>query len=205
MTASRLTQTLPALFWAVSADHIKPSGLCRTHLLRAVAAEGPGHPDAKPGGSSTSARRAPEQSVKADRSVRILLGEDNAADVGLVREALVHHGLDADIHLLQDGEALLRWIDRVEAGEMPLPDIVLLDLNMPRFGGLAVLERLRSSAICGHVPVIIVTSSGASSDRDAAARLGATSYFRKPLDFDEFLMLGALVKQLVARGGGIRD
>ena len=93
---------------------------------------------------------------------------------------------------------MLEWIARVESGEAPCPDIVLLDLNLPRYDGITILQKLRESIVFGNLPIIIVTSSDALSDRTATARLGATSYFRKPLDYDEFLMLGALVKQIIS-------
>lgn len=133
------------------------------------------------------------------RNLLVLLAEDNPADVRLVRESLEHHGYTAEIVVQQDGEAMLEYLRLVEAGEVPCPDLILLDLNLPRKSGHMVLESLRGSKTCGQVPVIVVTSSNASKDRELAARFGASSYFRKPIDYDEFLLLGALVKHILAK------
>lgn len=114
----------------------------------------------------------------------------------LVREVLDHHGIASELVTYQDGESALRSIDRVESGEEPCPDIVLLDLNLPKHDGRAVLSKIRRGRVCGAVPVIVITSSNAASDRRAAAELGANYYFCKPSDYDQFLELGHHIKQL---------
>jgi CheY-like chemotaxis protein len=133
------------------------------------------------------------------RNLRVLVAEDNPADVRLIREALAHHGIAAEFLIHQDGEAMISYVDRIDAGEAPCPDLVLLDLNLPRQGGHIVLARLRQSASCAEVPVIVVTSSNAPRDRETAAKYGASGYFRKPIDYDEFLLLGSVVKQVIGR------
>ncbi len=129
--------------------------------------------------------------------LEVVLVEDNPGDVFLVREALNAHGLITRLIVQEDGEAMLRYIERIESGEHACPDIILLDLNLPRHGGKALLERVRTGKLCARVPVLIVSSSDAPEERQITARLGANGYFRKPADFDEFLQLGALVKQLL--------
>ena len=117
----------------------------------------------------------------------------------MVREALEHHAIEADLTCYRDGEQMLRYIGEVEAGQEPCPDIVLLDLNLPRYNGAAVLARMRQAPRTRDIPVVVVTSSKAPTDRDAAFRLGADGYFEKPIDYDEFLRLGAVVRELVRR------
>jgi CheY-like chemotaxis protein len=129
------------------------------------------------------------------------MAEDNPADVGLVREALAHHGLEGDFEVYTDGEAMLAAIERVQRGETPPPDIILLDLNLPRHGGIAILHHLRNRNFDASVPVGVVTSSNLQSDREAAARLGAAMYFCKPLDYEEFMALGGIVKQILTASG----
>ena len=85
-----------------------------------------------------------------------------------------------------------------EAGAL-CPDVLLLDLNLPKASGHQVLEKLRAQSKCIDTPVIVVTSSDAPQDREKAARLGAAYYFRKPTDFEEFMMLGAVIKDLTMK------
>ena len=129
--------------------------------------------------------------------MRVVLAEDNPGDVYLVNAALKHEKLDVELTVQKDGEKMLTLLDRIEAGEMTCPDIVLLDLNLPRYSGAMVLEKMRASRVCAHIPVVIVTSSDAPSDRDIARRFHASGYFRKPTGFDEFMRLGSLVRSLV--------
>jgi CheY-like chemotaxis protein len=82
-------------------------------------------------------------------------------------------------------------------GVLSTRDVVLLDLNLPRRTGLEVLTRIRESLVCATVPVIIVTSSRAPNDREAAQRLQATRYFQKPSNYDDFMRLGEIVKEIV--------
>ncbi len=130
-------------------------------------------------------------------TLRVALAEDNPGDVFLVREALAFHNVKAQLTVKTDGEEMLHFIQRIESGDVPCPDVVLLDLNLPKYGGEALLKRMRESPACNGVPVVIVTSSDSPKDRQTAAQLGASSYFRKPTDFDEFLKLGAIVKSIV--------
>jgi DNA-binding response OmpR family regulator len=128
-----------------------------------------------------------------------VLAEDSGPDVGLVTEALTHHKLNVDLTVHRDGQAAIEWLNRVESGEIPCPDIVLLDLNLPRFSGIGILARLRASSVCSAVPVVIITSSNAPSDRESATQIGATAYFRKPIDYDQFMELGAIVRRILNR------
>jgi CheY-like chemotaxis protein len=113
--------------------------------------------------------------------------------VYLIEEALREHQVAFEITVAEDGEAAI-----IMLGEgRTRPDIVLLDLNMPKRSGGEVLERVRRDS-GGSVPVIILTSSDSPSDREEALRLGATCYIRKPTGLDEFLEIGATIKRLVA-------
>jgi DNA-binding response OmpR family regulator len=79
------------------------------------------------------------------------------------------------------------------------PDLVILDINLPRKSGREVLRALRQSPNCGRTPVLVVTSSDSQRDRDEMANLGASLYFRKPSDYNEFMKLGDVVKTLLAK------
>lgn len=124
------------------------------------------------------------------------MAEDNPADVLLVRQALQLHGLAYELTIHGDGEQMVRSIDQLDAERHPCPDVVLLDLNLPRKDAATVLRRMRESPMCGRVPVVIVTSSNLASDRETINALGANAYFRKSSDYDEFMQLGALVREV---------
>jgi two-component system, chemotaxis family, response regulator Rcp1 len=125
------------------------------------------------------------------RVVQILLAEDNPADVYLIEEALREHQVTYHITVAEDGEAAMSM---VTSGQIE-PDIVLLDLNMPKRSGGEVLDRIRRE-VKRDIPVIILTSSDSPSDREEALRLGATCYIRKPTGLDEFLEIGATIRRL---------
>jgi CheY-like chemotaxis protein len=129
---------------------------------------------------------------------RVVLVEDRLEDELLVREALAPRFPNADITVLRDGEQMMRWIDMIESEYAPCPDVILLDLNLPRFRGEQVLERLRGTNRCGPIPVVIVTSSDNPMDRAAAANLDASRYFRKPQDYDAFMKLGDVVYDVLS-------
>jgi chemotaxis family two-component system response regulator Rcp1 len=138
------------------------------------------------------------QPQPAREPLYILLAEDNPGDALLIREALGMRFPDAKYIVQQDGERMMRWIDLLDSGYAPRPDVILLDLTLPRATGEEVLGRLGQSAACRGVPIVIVTSSDSPRDRAAAARLGANRYFRKPSDYDEFMKLGDLVNGVLA-------
>ena len=133
------------------------------------------------------------------RPWQILIAEDNKADVYLIRQALQKSGIDAQIHVADDGEKTIRFFEEVDADAAPCPDLVLLDINMPRYKGGDILRRLRASSRCKGAIVLIVTSSDSQRDREEMDAFGAQGYFRKPSEFSEFMKLGPLVRDLLAR------
>jgi DNA-binding response OmpR family regulator len=133
----------------------------------------------------------------SNQPLRITLVEDNPADVRLVKEALRHHGLSFELRLLNDGEEALAYAHRLFHGvETQWPDVLLLDLNLPKVTGLEVLRFLREGVSVKRTRIIVVTSSDSWRDRSQAAALEADYYFRKPPNFSEFLDLGRVVKEL---------
>ncbi len=133
------------------------------------------------------------------RLFTIVLVEDAEPDVFLVREALRQAGLNFQLNVLDDGEKAVDFIDTLDADQSVMcPNLILLDLNLPKRSGDQILERMRRSARCGGIPVVVVTSSDSSKDRAETSRLGATHYFRKPSRLDEFMQLGPLVRDLLA-------
>lgn len=117
---------------------------------------------------------------------RVLLVEDSPDDQTLTVRALRRAGVTGEITLARDGAEALSLL--LPAGEGPhvLPQIVLLDLKLPKVQGLEVLERIRSDPRTRDLRVIVVTSSDEEADIQASQRLGADDYIRKSVDFWEF-------------------
>ena len=130
----------------------------------------------------------------------ILLAEDNEADVFLVRTALEENVRDFRLQVFEDGERVLEHLERIDEDLAPCPDVVLLDLNMPKVGGEEVLQRLRNSIPCGSTPVIVMTSSSQAMDKERAKALGITYFFQKPDDYDAFLRVGKVVSTVLETG-----
>ena len=127
--------------------------------------------------------------------MNILIIEDNPADVYLVKEALRAHNVTFDLNWIADGEQAARAIDAFGAAT-PQPNIVLLDLNLPKIDGKELLARIRRNRHFDHTPVAILTSSDSPADRSDAAQLGANYYIKKPPTLDEFLAIGGIIKQM---------
>lgn len=125
--------------------------------------------------------------------------EDNLADVFLIREVIKASGLDAAIRLVQDGEKATRFVDDADGdAEARCPDLVILDINLPKKSGGEVLRHLRESKRCAGVPVIVASSSDAKRDRDEVMKLGATRYFAKPSEYAGFLKLADVIQELLS-------
>lgn len=127
-----------------------------------------------------------------------LLVEDNLADVLLVQDAIEYHNLPVELHVVDDGDAACQFFERAEIDpDAPCPEFLLLDLNLPKRSGKEVLQRVRQSEKCKHVPVLIITSSDLSKDREELSALGANRYFRKPSNYEGFLKVGEVLKELL--------
>lgn len=118
----------------------------------------------------------------------IFLVDDNQDDVDLTLRAFNRQPLASPVVVARDGEQALAWIPRWEAGE-PWPAVILLDIRMPRVGGLDVLAALKSHPVLREIPVVMLTTSRAARDVQAAYAAGANSFLVKPVNFDEFLEL----------------
>lgn len=150
---------------------------------------------ANPTRGQGSASNLPSLIERMTKGKCILLAEDNGADVFLIREAIAAARVPAEIHVVNDGEAAVRFIDQTEADESAFgPALFLLDLNLPRKSGAEVLQHLRQTRRYASVPVIIVTSSNSDEDRMQAAHLSANAYFHKPASYAAYLTLANLVK-----------
>lgn len=119
--------------------------------------------------------------------MQILLVEDSLADVELTLEALADAKIANRVTVVRDGQAALDHLLASTRGEVDRPDLVILDLNLPRLSGHEVLQRLRAHEELRRVPVAILTTSTAEKDVVQGYDLGANCYLTKPVDVDQFV------------------
>ena len=129
---------------------------------------------------------------------QIALIEDAESDVLLIREAMEQAGLTFELQVLSDGEEALEFIAKVDSDEtVPIPRLIILDLNLPKVSGGQVLARVRQSSRSVSVPVLVLTSSDSPKDKAEIAKFGSTQYFRKSSRLDEFMSLGLVIQNLL--------
>jgi len=127
-------------------------------------------------------------------ALQILIVEDNRGDVLLVREALRESDLHFELTHVADGQEAFEYLQRHSKPGAPRPDLVLLDLNLPKRDGWEILSEIRGSATLHDTPVIVLSSSGNPDDRDRANRTPGAMYIRKPSTFDEYLNVGRQIE-----------
>jgi len=127
----------------------------------------------------------------------IMLIEDNPADAYLLRDALRLNQIDDGITMAQDGETALMKLGAVDRGELSLPRLVLLDLNLPKIDGFEVLRSIRERENWSNIPVVVLSSSRHERDIKQCLALGATRYMEKPGDLDGLMRMGAEIKNLL--------
>ncbi len=122
-----------------------------------------------------------------NRPVQILLVEDNPADARLTQEAIRDTEYRYQLHLAEDGEEAMEFLHQEgEFADVPRPDLILLDLNLPGMDGREVLAEIKSDDNLGSIPVVVLTTSTAQQDLLYSYGLRANSYVNKPIDRDRF-------------------
>ncbi|HEV8716107.1 MAG TPA: response regulator [Candidatus Binatia bacterium] len=128
--------------------------------------------------------------------IQVLLIEDNPGDVFLIQEALREHGLVPQLSVIADGEEAVSFARR-EGQPAVRPDLILLDLNLPKCNGREVLQSIRGNPELARVPLVIFTSSDSPQDRLVAAEPNVSCYIRKPSNLEEFMQIGGVLKKLL--------
>lgn len=122
--------------------------------------------------------------------VTVLLVEDNPADQAMARRTLAHLDFQVDLQIAADGEEaldyLLRRNDSADEAMSPRPDVIFLDLNLPRIGGREVLSTIRQNAELKRIPVVVLSTSQSEREVAECYELGCSSFIHKPLHFAEF-------------------
>jgi CheY-like chemotaxis protein len=128
------------------------------------------------------------QSNDVERQVEILLVEDDPGDVVMTREAFQDYKVRNQLHVVNDGaEAMAFLRQEGEFAGRPRPDLVLLDLNLPRMDGREVLEAIKSDPELASIPVVVLTTSENEDDVLRSYSLHANAYVTKPVDFERFI------------------
>ncbi|CAL9668610.1 Response regulator rcp1 [Streptomyces sp. enrichment culture] len=126
--------------------------------------------------------------------IDVLLVEDDPGDELMTREAFEDNKIGNTLHVVRDGEEALDFLyRRGDHTEAPRPDLILLDLNLPKYDGRQVLERIKSDPDLAHIPVVVLTTSAAEEDILRSYKLHANAYVTKPVDLDQFI---AAVRQI---------
>jgi CheY-like chemotaxis protein len=126
--------------------------------------------------------------------IEVLLVEDDPGDVLMTQEALADHKVRNRLSVVSDGEEALAYLRREgQFADAVRPDLVLLDLNLPRRDGREVLAEIKSDQKLRHIPVVVLTTSQADEDILSSYSLHANAYVTKPVDFDRFL---SVVRQI---------
>ncbi len=126
--------------------------------------------------------------TSAGRAIEILLVEDDPGDELITREAFEHNKLTNNLHVAHDGEEGLDFLyQRGQFEGAPRPDLILLDLNLPKYDGRQLLEKVKSDPDLARIPVVVLTTSSAEEDILRSYELHANAYVTKPVDLDQFI------------------
>lgn len=126
--------------------------------------------------------------MTAYRAIEILLVEDNPGDVRLTQEALEENKICNKLHVARDGVEAMKFLRKMNGyKDAPRPDLILLDLNMPKKDGREVLAEVKADEKLRSIPVVILTTSDADDDVAKAYQMYANCYIRKPIDLNRFI------------------
>ena len=127
--------------------------------------------------------------MKTIKPAQVLLVEDNPDDVLITRRALERSRVANELHVVRDGQEAMDFIFRKGAfgPNTPRPDLILLDVNLPKVNGMEVLSHIRANTETSFIPVIMLTASNREEDVVRSYRLGANTYIQKPVEFEQFL------------------
>lgn len=129
------------------------------------------------------------------RSACILLVEDNEADVRLIEEAFKENHAANRCSVVSDGEEAIDYLEKIDADDQHVrPDIIILDLNLPKKDGLEVLEEIKSNPLLRSIPVVVLTTSSSQEHVIKSYNLNANCYITKPTEFEKFVEVVKLIE-----------
>jgi len=130
------------------------------------------------------------QQQEYGKPIDILLVEDNPGDIRLTIEAFKEGKCTNNLHVVKDGEAAMHFLRKMDRySDAPRPDLILLDLNLPKRDGRSILEEIKTDPDLKRIPVVILTTSKAEEDILRTYDLHANCYITKPVDIEEFITI----------------
>lgn len=130
-----------------------------------------------------------------NKPIEILLVEDSPEDIELTTEAMEANKMRTNLNVVTDGINALKFLRKINGYEaVPTPDLIMLDLNLPRKDGREVLAEIKMDKDLKHIPVVVLTTSNAESDILACYSHYANCYVTKPVDFDSFLEIAKIIE-----------
>jgi len=122
--------------------------------------------------------------------IKVLLVEDSLADATLILEVLKEEKIAAEVHVARDGIEAMQYLEKEgEHADAATPDLVILDLNLPRMDGREVLFRMKKMPSLDKIPIVILTTSQSEEDITSSYQLQASCYVSKPIDLDQFVKI----------------
>jgi chemotaxis family two-component system response regulator Rcp1 len=131
------------------------------------------------------------------RPVRITTIEDNPADVQLLRMALNNAAFAYELTVITDGAAALTLFREMDPAASTMPDVVVLDLNLPKYDGLEILEVVRSNPSFGDIPIAVLSSSSSPREQARIQNFSRVKYMTKPSDLGQYLAIGQILRDFV--------
>jgi CheY-like chemotaxis protein len=128
-------------------------------------------------------------------NIRILLIEDDQDDIELLREALIENDVDASFDILMQGNKIIEWM----SNSSPAPDIIIMDLNLPKMHGREVLAQIKSHQRYKHIPVMVLTTSSQADEKAYCLANGAEQFMSKPATSEGFVELVQTIKRMARR------
>ncbi|MFH1850821.1 MAG: response regulator [Candidatus Neomarinimicrobiota bacterium] len=130
------------------------------------------------------------------KPIEILLVEDNPSDARLTIESFKNSEIDNKLYVVENGELAIDFLEkRGDYTDVPRPDIILLDLNLPKKNGLEVLAEIKASVNLRRIPVAVLTTSENENDIQRSYDLGANCFITKPVDFNEFIRVAKTIQE----------
>jgi len=129
------------------------------------------------------------------KAVHILLVEDNEGDILLIKEAFEDAKMHVDLSVVKDGKEAMNFVDKQDRYvDADIPDLILLDINLPKKNGHEVLQYIKESEKLKHIPVIMLTTSSSERDINLSYNHYANCYIAKPIDVNDFLTIVATIE-----------
>lgn len=131
---------------------------------------------------------------------KVLLVEDNEGDIKLIEEAIIDNNLFIELELLKDGGQAMSYLEnKVNGGYSDLPDLIIMDLNLPKVQGKELLKAYKEDKIIKKIPIVILTTSSLNADIDECFSSGANAYLIKPIDIIKFFDMMTIIDKFWLR------